>query len=237
MGARQHRMIGLVGGMSWQATALYYRYINQFMHDALGGHHNARSVLYTVDFAGLLSAASAGRWDDVAEALVGAASRLAAAGADFVVLTANTAHAVADRVEAQGGLPLLHIADATIQALPGYSARRLGLVGTSTVTGGAFYREYLHARAGIEVIVPSPAEQEALDRMIFDELTLGRIVPQSRERLIGIVQSLGDRGVAGVIVGCTELPLLLAEVAPPIACYDTTRLHALAAVRLALQPM
>jgi aspartate racemase len=235
MSVRQHRVIGLVGGMSWQATALYYRYINQFMHDALGGHHNARSVMYTVDFAGLLAAGSAGRWDEVAETLVDATRRLAAAGADLVVLTANSAHIVADRVATEGRLPLLHIADATIQALPN-GVHCLGLVGTSVVTGGKFYRDYLRARAGIEVIVPSAAEQEELDHVIFDELTLGRIEPSSRERLLGIVQSLRVSGAAGVILGCTELPLLLADVVPSIACYDTTRLHALAAVRFALQP-
>lgn len=233
--AIQQRVIGLVGGMSWESTALYYRHINELMQTACGAHHNAESVLYTVDFARLLAAGQAGRWDEVAATLVHATRRLAAAGAHCVLLTANTAHTVAAQVAADGGLPLLHIADATARAVRAAGGRCFGLVGTSHITRGAVYRDYLCEHYGYDILTPTDDESASLDQMIFGELTLGRLENESRERLVAICTNLVERGAHGVIVGCTELPLLLHGASLPFSIFDTTRLHARAAVHFALE--
>ncbi|OGA60623.1 MAG: hypothetical protein A3G81_09145 [Betaproteobacteria bacterium RIFCSPLOWO2_12_FULL_65_14] len=229
-------MIGLVGGMSWESSALYYRLINQAMARALGGHHNAASVLYTLDFAPLLEAAAQSRWSDVAQRIAEAGRRLKAAGADFILLTANTAHAVASEVEATAGLPLLHIAEPVARALRQDGVRRAGLVGTRHVTQGRFYAEWLGAHAGVTVEAPLEHEAAELDRIILGELTLGRVDPASRERYFEILRAMRRRGAEGIIVACTELPLLVqGGFAPPAACYDSTLLHAERAVELSLE--
>jgi aspartate racemase len=233
---RQHRVIGLIGGMSWESTALYYRLINEAMRDALGGHHNARSVLYTVDFAEVYDLGSAGRWNDVADILVAAASAVRCAGADFLLLTANTAHAVADKVAAAIDMPLLHIADATAAAIKARGFDRVGLIGTRFTLEGGFYDGRLKERHGIAVDLPGAEAREALQRIIVDELTLGETRPASKETCLGIVSDLARGGAQGVVVGCTELPLLIGQDDIDVPLFDTTRLHAEAAVRLSLTP-
>lgn len=236
MAARQHRAIGLVGGMSWESSALYYRLINQAMRRALGGHHNAVSMLYTLDFAELLEAANRSRWSEVAQRIAQAGRGLKAAGADFILLTSNTAHAVASEVEAAAGLPMLHIAEPVARALRHDGVRRAGLVGTRHVTQGRFYSEWLGAHAGVAVEPPLEDEAAELDRIIFDELTLGRVEAASRERYFEILRAMRGRGAEGVIVACTELPLLVeGGFAPPVVCYDSTQLHAERAVELSLE--
>jgi aspartate racemase len=234
MGARQSKLIGLLGGMSWESSAHYYRLINMAAHRRLGGHHNARSVLVTLDFAELNDFAAAGRWDLVAEIVSAAARRLQAAGADFAMLTAVTVHAVADQVEASAGIPLLHIADPTGEAIRAAGIARVGLLGTRYTMEMGFFAERLSARHGIDVIVPNKEQCSALHRIIIEELTLGLVRAESRDVLLRIVGDLGARGASAIILGCTELPLLAEQSDYPMPTFDVTVLHAEAAVERAL---
>lgn len=228
------KTIGLLGGMSWESTALYYRLLNAGVNAALGGHHNARSVLYTFDFEELLRDGLAGRWDLVGDALAEAARRLAGAGADFLLITSNTGHAVADRVAEASPLPLLHIADAAAAAVKARGLARPALIGTRFAMEMGFYTDRLRARHGLETILPGEADRVELQRIIIDELTLGDRRPQSRRRCQAIVEALAGQGADSVIVGCTELPLLLAEDDYGLPAFDTTRLHVEEAIRHAL---
>ena len=228
--------IGLIGGMSWESSALYYRLINQAAQRMLGGHHNAISVLYTLDFEPLVQAGNAGRWDDVSASLADAGRRLRAAGADFFLLTANTAHLFAEDIERDCGLPLLHIGTATAAAIRQAGLQRVGLIGTRHVTGSNFYIDWFRDHHGIEVVPPPAADRALLDRIVMEELTCGRVDAISRAHVLAVIDRMRLAGLEGVIVGCTELPLLLADPGHPasIACYDTTRLHAEMAVSQAL---
>jgi aspartate racemase len=232
---RRQRTIGIIGGLSWEASALYYRLINEAARRALGGHHNARSVMVTVNFADVLAHGAAARWDKVAEVLADAARRLRRAGADFVLMAANTAHAVADEVASAIDVPLLHIADTTAAALTARGLRRVALVGTrfTTVPDG-FYAQRLASRHGIAVTVPEDGDREALHATIVDELTRGVVRAESRKRCMAIIERLAGAGAEGVIVGCTELPLLLADAKASLPLFDTARIHAEAAVAMAL---
>jgi len=230
----QTRLIGLIGGMSWESSALYYRLINETMQRRCGGHRNAASVLVTLEFESLLQAGGEGRWADVAGAVAEAGRRLARAGADFFLLTANTAHRFADEVERAVGLPLLHIGTPTAAALKAGGLRRVGLIGTRHVTTSSFYMDWYRDHHGIEVVPPAAEDCAMLDAIIMDELTQGRIDDRSRQRVLAVIDRMRLAGLQGVIVGCTELPLLLDGAAPSLACYDTTRLHAEAAVEWAL---
>lgn len=230
----QTQLIGLIGGMSWESSALYYRLINEAMQRRAGGHHNAESILVTLDFEPLLQAGAEGRWADVGGALVQAGQRLARAGAGFFLLTANTAHRFADEVESGVGLPLLHIGTPTATALRTAGVRRAGLIGTRHVTQSPFYTDWYRDHHGIELVPPSAEDCAAIDAIIVDELTRGRVDPASRRRVLAVIDGMRLAGLQAVVVGCTELPLLLDGAAPPLACYDTTRLHAEAAVERAL---
>ncbi|VCU68420.1 Aspartate racemase [Pigmentiphaga humi] len=227
------RLIGLIGGMSWESSALYYRLLNQAMQRRLGGHHNAASVMVTLEFEPLLQAGAAGRWDEVADAIAQAGMRLKRAGAEFFLLTANTAHNFASQVQAAVDLPLLHIGTPTVAALQAAGIARAGLIGTRHVTGPGAYRDWYRSQ-GIELVPPPDDDRAALDAIIADELTQGRIDPRSRQRVLAIVDGMRLAGLQAVVIGCTELPLLLEGAALPLAGYDTTRLHAEAAVALAL---
>ena len=230
----QTRLIGLVGGMSWESSALYYRLVNETMQRRAGGHHNASSILVTLDFEPLLQAGAGGRWDEVAGAIAQAGQRLARAGADFFLLTANTAHRFADEVQRSAGLPLLHIGTPTAGALRAAGLQRAGLIGTRHVTAPGFYRDWYQIHHGIELVPPGAADCAMLDAIIVDELTHGRIDAGSRRRVLAVIDRMRLAGLQAVVVGCTELPLLLDGAPAPLACYDTTRLHAEAAVELAL---
>lgn len=227
-------VMGLIGGISWESTALYYRYINEIVRERHGGHRSAECVLYSLDFEPLIRAAEAGNWPGVADTLAGAGKRLKAAGAGFFLLTANTAHRVADAVQKSVGLPLLHIGQATGDALRRDGLRRVGLIGTRYVTEDGMYAEWLREHYDIEVVSPDAPDCEVLHAIILDELTRGLVRESSRRAVLSIIQKMHDRNLEGIIVGCTELPLLLAQAQPTaLPCYDTTRLHAAAAVDMA----
>lgn len=227
-------LIGLVGGMSWESTALYYRYLNEIARTRLGGHHGAHCLIHSLDFEPLLQAGAAQRWDDVAAAIARAGQGLRAAGAQFFLLTANSAHRVAEQVEAAVGLPLLHIADATGAALRKDGRRRVGLIGTRHVTEDGFYAQWIGKRFGIEVIPPERPDRERLHAIVIDELTHGNLLDDSRRYVQELVAKMRAQHLEAVIVGCTELPLLLSRPSLlALPCYDTAWLHAAAALAAA----
>lgn len=234
MTGRQTQLIGLIGGMSWESSALYYRLINEAAHRRLGGHHNARSLMYSLDFDELNDLAARGDWDGVAGVITKAARHVEAGGAAFAMMTAVTAHYVADQVAGAIRIPLLHIADPTGEALHAAGHRRVGLLGTRYTMELGFFGERLEKQFGIEVLVPPEDERTTLHRMIIDELTLGVVKPESRAVLLQLAKGLEARGAEAIVVACTELPLLLAIEDYPMPGYDVVRLHAEAAVELAL---
>jgi aspartate racemase len=228
------KVMGLVGGMSWNSTLEYYRAINELFSQRLGALHSGRLIVYSLDFDEIERAQREGRWEDAALILVGASSALKYAGADFLVICSNTMHKVADVVAEKSGLPLLHIVDATGNAIRERGLHRVGLLGTRFVMEEAFYKERLRERFGIEVLVPEEDGVAAIDRIIYDELCRGMMKASSRRACADVIARLVGRGAEGVVLGCTELPLLVqsGDVAVPV--FDTTRLHAEAAVNLAL---
>lgn len=234
MTVRQTQLIGLLGGMSWESSALYYRLINEATHRRLGGHHNARSLMFTLDFDELNDLAANGEWEHVAEVITKAARHLEAGGAAFAMMTAVTAHYVADKVAEAIKVPLLHIADPTGKSLQAAGHQRVGLLGTRYTMELGFLAERLQRQFGIEVLVPPEEERTALHRIIIDELTLGIVKPESRAELLQLANGLEARGADAIVVACTELPLLVAMEDYPMPGYDVVRLHAEAAVELAL---
>ncbi|MDR5874602.1 aspartate/glutamate racemase family protein [Halomonas sp. CUBES01] len=224
---------GLLGGMSWESTQTYYRMLNQGVAEQLGGFHSAKIVLYSVDFAEIETLQRQGDWEAMADILANAACSLAAAGADFLVIGTNTMHKVAAEVEAASGLPLLHIAEATADILAQQGIDRVGLLGTQFTMEQPFYRQRLEAR-GIEVIVPEPEQREVIHRVIYQELCRGTINPASKEAYLDVVATLSARGAQGVILGCTEIGLLINQSDTPVALFDTTEIHAQRAVAWAL---
>ncbi|SOC35426.1 aspartate racemase [Rhizobium subbaraonis] len=228
------KLIGMIGGLSWESSALYYRLLNQSAHSRLGGHHNARSVLYTLDFDGINRMAAEGRWKEVGEVLADAARRLEGAGADFVMITAVSGHAVADAVEAAMRVPLLHLADPLGEALGAQGITTVGLLGTRYTMEMDFFTDRLRDRFGLEVLVPPPDQRSALHTIIIEELTLGRVTPQARTTLLAIAGELASRGAGAIAVACTELPILAELDAYAVPAFDVVQLHVEAALERAL---
>jgi aspartate racemase len=229
------KTIGLIGGMSWQSSMEYYRLINEGVHRRLGGQHSARCAMYSVDFQPIEEAQQRGDWAQTAADLAQAARSVERAGADFLLLCTNTMHLVAPEIQAAVDIPLIHIADPTIAALKAAGVRTVGLLGTRYTMAQAFYRSRVEA-AGIAVLVPDDRDQEVVHDVIFQELVHGVIRAESRQRYLEVVDRLAARGAAGVILGCTEIGLLLGQDDTAIPLFDTTVLHAAQAVRLALEP-
>ncbi|UHQ23455.1 aspartate/glutamate racemase family protein [Lysobacter sp. 5GHs7-4] len=228
------KTLGLLGGMSWESTVPYYRQINQTVKERLGGLHSARLLLYSVDFAQIERLQHAGDWDAAGRALGEAARSLRAGGAELLVICTNTMHKVADTVEAMSGLPLLHIADPTGAAIRAARLRRIALLGTRFTMEQDFYRQRLSERHGLDVLVPEADERELVHRVIYDELCLGEIRDASREAYRGIIAKLVARGAQGVILGCTEIGLLIGAQDVEVPVFDTTALHARAAALAAI---
>ena len=229
------KTIGLIGGMSWESTANYYRDINERVKQRLGGLHSARILLYSVDFQEIERLQHQGRWDEAGEQLGDIARRLEGAGADVVALCTNTMHKVAPAIEAALRVPFLHIADPTAQAVKQAGIGRIGLLGTRFTMEEDFYRGRLVERHGLDVIVPEPAERETVHRVIYDELCLGKVEERSRRAYRDIIAHLVERGAEGVILGCTEIAMLVSPADSPVPLFDTTQLHAVSAVDFALQ--
>jgi aspartate racemase len=227
------RTIGLLGGMSWESSALYYRLLNEGVRDRLGGLHSARCVLLSVDFAGIERLQAAGDWAAAGELLAADARALQAAGADLVLLCTNTMHTVADAVAGAIDVPLLHIGDSTAEAVTAAGVTRIGLLGTRYTMEQPFLADRL-ATAGLEVLVPGEADRELVHRVIYEELVLGTVRGESRRAYREVMGRLVARGAQGVVLGCTEIELLIGPRDVDVPTFPTTALHVAAAVRAAL---
>ena len=228
------KTIGLLGGMSWESTVPYYRVINQEIGRALGGHHSARLILYSVDFHEIEALQQSGEWERAGELLGRAARVLEAAGADFLLLCTNTMHTVFDQVQESVQVPLLHITDALAEAIGESSLSKLGLLGTRFTMEGAFYRERLERQHGLEILIPSSEDRERVHRVIYEELCKGVVLDSSRTAFRAIIERLRSQGAEGIILGCTEISLLVSAEDSSAPLFDTASLHALKAVAWAL---
>jgi aspartate racemase len=227
------KIIGLIGGMSWESTAEYYRIINETVKETLGGLHSAKCVLYSVDFEEIEQLQHAGKWDDATAVMIDAAKRVVKGGADFVVICTNTMHKMADDIQNHISVPLLHIGDATAEKVKEEKLKKVGLLGTKFTMEEDFYKGRLK-EYGLDVIIPEEDERTVIHHIIYDELCLGTIREESREAVKTIIRTLISRGAEGIILGCTEIPLLIQQKDSPVPVFDTTLLHAEAAVALAL---
>jgi aspartate racemase len=228
------KTIGLIGGMSWESTVEYYRLINQLIDKKLGGWHSAKVLLYSVDFDEVEQAQHQGRWDDTAKILAGAAQSLERGGADFLVLCTNTMHKVAGEIEKATKLALLHLADVTGEAIRSQNLKTIGLLGTRFTMEQDFYRKHLEENFDLKVLIPDEPDRKLIHQVIYDELCKGEIIPSSREAYVEIISKLVGNGAQGIILGCTEIPMLVRSQDVEVPLFDTTTLHAQAAVELAL---
>ncbi len=229
------KTIGLIGGMSWESSAEYYRIVNETVKARLGGLHSAQCLMYSVDFAEIERLQHAGRWDEAGEVMADAARRLERGGADFVVLCTNTMHKLADFIEQAVSIPLLHIADPTAEAIQAAGIERVGLLGTAFTMEQDFYRHRLTGKYGLDVLIPDADERLVIHRIIYEELVLGIVKDESRTAYQHIIASLVERGAQGIILGCTEIMLLISPSDCPVPSFDTTTLHAVAAADTAIQ--
>ncbi|MDG4832489.1 aspartate/glutamate racemase family protein [Solwaraspora sp. WMMD1047] len=225
--------IGMLGGMSWESSVHYYRLANELVRDRLGGLHSARCVLYSVDFAEIEHLQSGGQWEEAGRLLGQAAAAVQAAGADLLLLCTNTMHKVADQVQAAVTIPLLHLADATADAVTAAGLRTVGLLGTAFTMEQDFYRDRL-SHHGLRVLVPAAEDRAEVHRIIYDELCLGEVREASRQTYRTTIARLVRAGAQGIILGCTEIELLISAADSPVPVFPTTRLHVEAAVDAAL---
>ncbi len=228
------KTIGLIGGMSWESTALYYRQLNETVRTRLGGLHSARLALYSVDFAEVESLQRNGNWEMSGRLLAEAARAVAAAGAEFLVLCTNTMHKVAPAIEAAVDIPLLHIADACGSRIAANGHRTVGLLGTRFTMEEDFYRGRLQDRHGLQVIVPGASQRELVDQVIFTELCRGKILNASRQAFRGVIEDMVAGGAQAIMLGCTEIAMLVGDDDAAVPVFDTTAIHVAAAVDLAL---
>ena len=228
------KTLGLIGGMSWESTVPYYRTINRVVGERLGGLHSARLVLYSVDFHDIEVLQHEGRWEEAGDILADGARAVCRAGADAIVLCTNTMHKVAGQIEAAVDIPLLHIADATATRVQQAGVSRVGLLGTKFTMEQDFYRGRLEARHGLKVLTPPGEQRDLVHSVIYDELCLGRVEDSSRQAYRKIVADLVDQGAQGVILGCTEIGLLLGQEDAAVPLFDTAAIHAEAAAEWAL---
>lgn len=229
------KTMGMIGGMSWESSAEYYRIINEEVKKRLGDLHSAKCVLASVDFAEIEILQRENRWEEAGRAMAAEARALERAGADFIILCTNTMHISANEIQAAVSIPFLHIADPTAQAVKAAGIQTVGLLGTRFTMEQDFYKGRLHEKHGLRVLVPDAADREVVHRVIYEELVLGVVHPQSRAQYARIMQGLVDKGAQGIILGCTEIGLLVKAEDSRVPLFDTTLIHALAAVDLALK--
>jgi aspartate racemase len=228
------KTIGLIGGMSWESSSEYYRLINAFVKDRLGGFHSAKCVMVSVDFAEIETLQREDRWAESAQLLIAAAQSVERAGAAMILLCTNTMHKVADEIQASTQIPFLHIADATAEQIKAQGLTTVGLLGTRFTMEEDFYVGRLTQCYGLHVLIPDAADRELIHHVIYDELCLGEIKASSKEQYLAVIDRLIGRGAQGIILGCTEIGLLIQADDCHVPMFDTTRLHAQAAVELAL---
>jgi len=228
------KTIGLLGGMSWESTSEYYRIINQTVNRRLGGLHSAQCLMYSFDFAKIETLQHQGNWEALTLEMTKAARTMEGAGADVLMICTNTMHRMADQVQEAIKIPLLHIADATASAVKFKQITTVGLLGTRFTMEADFYRGKLEQVHGLSVLVPDQTGRETIHRVIYEELVKGEIIDSSREAYLDIITDLNQQGAQGVILGCTEIPMLIKQKDVSIPVFDTTRCHAEAAVDFAL---
>lgn len=228
------KTIGLIGGMSWESTITYYQIINETIKKKLGGLHSAKILLYSVDFDEIEKCQSSGNWEEAGKILTGIAKKLELAGADCIVICTNTMHKIALQMQQEIAIPILHIADTTICQLKKAKINKVGLLGTKYTMEEAFYKERL-IKQGIDVIIPDKKNVDIVNDIIFNELCLGIIKDASRKKFAAIIQSLKNQGAQGVILGCTEIGLLIQQKDSVLPAFDTTIIHAASAAEYALK--
>ena len=228
------KTIGLLGGMSWESTELYYRYINEGVKQKLGGLHSAKIALVSVDFQEIEVLQHRGEWEQAGEVLTKAAQQIEAAGADFLLICTNTMHKVAPQIEQGITIPILHLADATATRIQANNLKTVGLLGTNFTMEEDFYKGRFRDRHGLKVVVPSASDRQRVHRIIYDELCLGIVKEESRQIYLDIMKCLQEEGAEGIIEGCTEIAMLVQQQHTDIPLFDTTAIHAEAAVERAI---
>ncbi|OWT64062.1 aspartate/glutamate racemase family protein [Candidimonas nitroreducens] len=228
------KIIGLIGGMSWESSLEYYRIINQRVRERLGGVSSARCLMWSFDFAEIEALQHAGDWDGATREMIEAARSLERGGASFLVICTNTMHKMADEVQRAVGIPLLHIADPTARRIKEAGLRRVGLLGTAFTMEQDFYKGRLQREHGLQVLTPDAQGRQTVHRIIYEELVQGRVRPESREAYRHVMRALAAQGAEAIILGCTEIMLLVGQQDSPVPVFDTTTLHAVAAADLAL---
>ncbi|GGI17261.1 aspartate/glutamate racemase family protein [Gottfriedia solisilvae] len=229
------KTIGLIGGMSWESSLLYYQIINQTVKEKLGGHHSAKSLLYSVDFEEIKILQHEGKWTEATEIMIEIARKLEISGADCIVICTNTMHKMAEEIEAAISIPLLHIADATAKLIVNDGRKKVALLGTAFTMEQDFYKGRLIEQFGLEVIVPTPEDSKIIHDIIYEELCLGIIKEKSKQAYLQIIDKLIDQGAEAVILGCTEITLLISQENCRVPVYDTTKIHAENAVEFSLR--
>ena len=228
------KVIGLLGGMSWESSLEYYRILNEIIKERLGGLHSAKCILYSVDFEEIENLQHQGKWDELTKIMIESAQNLEKAGADMVLICTNTMHKMANEVQKELKIPLLHIADAAAQKVKEMNLKKVGLLGTKYTMEQDFYKGRIKKKYDIDVIIPDLDEREIVHDVIFNELCLGKIKKESKEQYKKIIQNLIQKGAEGIILGCTEIPLLINQEDFDVPIFDTTMIHCQAAVDHAL---
>jgi aspartate racemase len=228
------KTIGLIGGMSWESTLEYYRILNETAKEKLGGFHSAKCILYSVDFAEVEKLQHEGKWDEATRAMIDAAQRVEKAGADFLLICTNTMHKMAEEVQESIRIPLLHIVDALAHEIKAKSLKKVGLLGTKFTMEEEFYKGRLSKKHEIEVIIPDEEERDAIHRILYSELCMGEIKKLSKDKFKEIISNLVAKGAEGIVLGCTEIPLIVKQEDYDIPLFDTTTIHANAAVEYSL---
>jgi aspartate racemase len=230
---QRHGVIGLIGGLSWESSAEYYRIVNEAVRDRLGGRHSARCLMWSFDFGEIEALQHAGRWDEATRLMIDAAQRLERGGADLLLIASNTMHRMAPEVTAAVRIPFLHIADPTAERVRSHGVERVGLLATAFTMEQDFYKGRLQKKFGLDVLVPDADDRGLVHRVIYDELVQGIVDERSRDAYRKVIARLVARGAEAVILGCTEIMLLVREEDSPVPLFDTTRIHAEAAVACA----
>lgn len=228
------KTIGLIGGMSWESSIEYYRITNETVREKLGGLHSSKSVMYSVDFAEIETLQHHNRWEEATQLMIEAAQHVQNGGADFVLICTNTMHKMAEDVQKHIDIPILHIADATAEAIKSKGLTKIGLLGTRFTMEEQFYRGRLESKHGLTVLIPNKEDREIIHRVIYDELCLGEVKSSSKGKYAAIIDKLIQAGAQGIILGCTEISLLVEETHSSVPIFDTTLIHATSAVEYAL---
>lgn len=229
------KTIGIIGGMSWESSSEYYKIINETVRENLGGIHSAKVIMYSIDQYENQNFQNQGKWDELTSFLIDIAQKIEASGADFIIISTNTIHKFADKIQENIGIPILHIMDYTAQKIKERKIKKIGLLGTRCTMEEDFYKGRLKERYGITTVIPSEKDREIIQHIIFDELCCGKLKDSSREQIKRIIEKLVLNGAEGIILGCTEIPLLIKQKDVNIPIFDTTTIHAKAAAKYALK--